>query len=87
MDDVIYLYLIKSCFTGAGKSLIFHLGGLLLKMKHGYAKAVTLVVAPLNAIIDDQMLALTNKGQTTCKIDIMGNASKSTHLKDLVSSI
>ena len=56
-------------------------------MKHGYAKAVTLVVAPLNAIIDDQMLALTNKGQTTCKIDIMGNASKSTHLKDLVSSI
>ena len=48
--------------TGFGKSITFHTLSRLLPQKSPLGKNITLVVSPLNAIIEDQIMAMKERG-------------------------
>jgi superfamily II DNA helicase RecQ len=59
--------------TGYGKSAIFQLLPPLMKLKFGMDRLpVVIVITPLNAIMQDQVLSLSRMGFMACFLDIKG---------------
>jgi ATP-dependent DNA helicase RecQ len=62
--------------TGFGKSLIYQLTPYIAAVRAGYnvdqTKDVTIVLTPLNAIIKEQVLKLSQSGRLACYINMYG---------------
>ncbi|XP_033724737.1 mediator of RNA polymerase II transcription subunit 34-like [Pecten maximus] len=70
-------YELRDCIavlpTGYGKSLIFQLLPFFMQKKHGMeSPMITLVVTPLNSIMEDQVMSLQRVGIQACFLDYDG---------------
>ena len=56
--------------TGFGKSLIFQLSPFLLGHRDGTEAKITIVISPLNSIMQDQVRRLCEKGVACCTLNM-----------------
>ncbi len=66
--------------TGFGKSLIFQMTPFLMGEKT-LIPAITLVISPLNSIIQDQVRRLCAQGVLACSINMEGKSGETFHFK------
>lgn len=67
--------------TGYGKSVIFQMLPFLMKKKNSCDLPIVIVVAPLNAIMQDQVIALRKKGIDACFLDVEGSEVSTCHIR------
>lgn len=58
--------------TGYGKSAIFQTSPFLIGQKLGSDKTITLVISPLNSIMEDQVRKMSQKGIKACALNMEG---------------
>ena len=62
--------------TGYGKSLIYQLAPLILKDYYNLQKSVSMVLIPLNSIMQDQIIALQKIGEQARCVDYNGQGGQ-----------
>ncbi|XP_062621285.1 uncharacterized protein LOC134282890 [Saccostrea cucullata] len=68
--------------TGYGKSVIFQILPFMVQKKRDSATLpIVVVVAPLNAIMQDQLMGLKKKGIDACFLDVQGTEVVTCHIK------
>jgi superfamily II DNA helicase RecQ len=76
IETLKHLYEGKDCVsilpTGYGKSIIFQLLPWLLHKKETNTPGIVVVVCPLNALMQDQVMSLCGKGINACYLSVEG---------------
>ncbi len=71
--------------TGYGKSMIFQLTPFLFNRKYGTDRSITLVLTPLNSIMEDQVKKLSKRGIKACYMNMLGSSGQTYHFRSAVT--